>query len=199
MQKNLLVTLDRNRAGAPTLGGLGLFIDPDREAPQFHCELRCTRYREIDAATQRQILAPMARILAPSQNVSFRGIVCDFRGVEHLKRVMSPTLNCATAFQWAIFEALSLAKDVADAAVPHDDIRFVMNLYHTVARTLGVWTYTHIGYQWQRQDFLRSCPEAVEACDMLALEALANVACCAVKARDVKTLNEASNAIYESM
>lgn len=137
----------------------------------------------------------MARILAPSQQVSFRGIVCDFGEVEHLKRVMSPTLNCAPAFHWALFEALSLAKDVTDAAVPHDDIRFVMNLYHTIARTLGVWTYTHIGHEWQREDFLRSCPEAVEACDMLALEALVNVACCAVKAGDVKELDEASNAI----
>lgn len=127
MQTGLLVTLDRNRARLPILGGLGSLIDSKRKAPQFRCELRCTKYREIDAATQRQILAPMARILAPSQTVSFKGIVCDFRQVEHLKRVMSPTLNCAPAFQWALFEALSLAKDVADAAVPHDDIRFVMN------------------------------------------------------------------------
>jgi hypothetical protein len=99
MQTDLLLTLDRNRAGVPTLGGLGLFIDSDSVPPLYHCEQRRTKYRVIDEATQRQILAPMARILAPSQSVSFKGIVCDFREVEHLKRVMSPTLNCAPAFQ----------------------------------------------------------------------------------------------------
>ena len=55
-----------------------------------------------------------------------------------MKQVMSPTLVCYSAFKWAFLEALSLAKDVADAAVPHDDIKFVMNLYRTTTLTLGV-------------------------------------------------------------
>ena len=197
-QPNLAVTLHRDTANVPAIIPPAESHTSRLAAPQFKCELRDTKYRRIDAATQRQILAPMARILAPSQRVSFKGIVCDFEKVESLKQTMSPTLTCFPAFKWGFFEALSTAKDVADAAVPHDAIQFVMNLYHTVARTIGELTFTHTENQYQRQSFLITCPEAVEACDMLALEALVNVACCAVKARDTKELDEASDAIFMS-
>ena len=198
-EMNLAVNLYRDVAGVPRISPPAEPNTSRIAAPQFKCELRDTRYRQIDAATQRQILAPMARILASSQRVSFKGIVCDLEKVESLKQTMSPTLTCFPALKWAFFEALSIAKDVADAAVLHDAIRFVMNLYHTIARTIGVLTYTHAENQYQRQGFLITCPEAVEACDMLALEALVNVACCAVKARDAKELDEASDAIFKSM
>lgn len=196
---NLAVALYVSQTGAPTVGPPGFPNTPKVAAPQFKCELRNTQYRQIDEATQRQILAPMARILAPSQRVVLKGIVCDLEQVERQKQIMSPTLICYPAFKRAFFEAMSLAKDVVDAAVPYDDISFVMNLYHTIAVTLAVCTYTHFLDQGQRQAFLFTCPETAEACDILKLEALVDKACCAVKARDIKELREASDGIQQSM
>ncbi|GAB7328339.1 hypothetical protein MBLNU13_g00332t1 [Cladosporium sp. NU13] len=198
-QTNLAVTLYRDGAGVPIMDRRGSLTTQNLAAPQFKCELRNTKYRQIDEATQRGILAPMARILAPSQRVSFKGIVCDFQEVEHLKQAMGPSLNCCPAYKWAFFEALSLAKDVADAAFPRDDISFVMALDHTLALTLGVCTYTHVNDLRERQAVLITCPEAVEACEVLALEAYVNAACCAVKARDRQILREAGEGIQESM
>ena len=80
-QKSLAATLSRGRTGVTITDGPGLLDPPNLEAPQFICDLRNTKYRQIDAATQRQILAPMARILAPSQRVAFKGIMCEFREV----------------------------------------------------------------------------------------------------------------------
>lgn len=114
-----------------------------KTASQLKCELRDTKYRKIDAATQRQIFTPMARILAPSQRVSFSGSICDARQVEHSKQVMSPGLVCLPAYSWAFFEALSLAKDVADAAVRYDDIEFAMHLLIMVSVTIEAFTHTY--------------------------------------------------------
>lgn len=188
-QTNLAVTLYANGPGKALIDRRpGSFNNSKVTAPQFKCELRNTRYRQIDAATQRQLLAPMARILAPSQRVSFKGIVCDLQEVERLKETMSPTLNCFQASKWAFFEGSSLAKDLADTAVSHDDIDFVLSLYHLIAVTLGVCAFTHLAVQSDRRIFLYSCPEAAEACDILILEAWVNVACCAVKAKDMQLL-----------
>lgn len=199
-QTNLAVTVSRDRAGVLAVARPGLFSYPNRAAPQFKCELRDTKHRQIDAATQRQILAPMARILAPSQRVFFKGIVCDFQEVEDLKQAMSPTLNCFPAFQWAFFEALSLAKTVADAAVPHDDIRFMMRLYFHIALTLATFTYTDADNRMmQRRNFRITCPETVEGCDILGLEALVNTACCAVKMGDYSILREAGDRVQAAM
>lgn len=196
---DLTVTLFRDVTGVPRISPSAGPNTSRIAAPQFKCELRDTRYRQIDAATQRQILAPMARILAPSQRVSFKGIVCDLEKVECLKQTMSPTLSCPYAYRWAYFEALSIAKDVADAAVPYDDISFAMNLYQTIATTLAVCTCTHISHLAQRPAFLFTWPQVAEACDILKLEALVDKACCAIQARDCKELYEASESILEVM
>lgn len=196
-QSNLAVTLYKNGTGVPTIGFPGVFDPPNLTAPQFKCELRNTQYRKIGVATQRQILAPMHQILAPSQRVYFKGTLDNIQEVELLKQTMSPTLSCFPAYKWAFFKALSLAKDMADAAVPHDDIKFVMSLYHITAMTLAVCTFTHSAAPRQRQTFLLACPEAAEACEILYLEAMVNTACCAVKARDVKVLHEASDGIQK--
>jgi len=198
-QTNLTVLLSKNGAGGAMLGFPEASNIPNLAAPQFECELRNTEYRQFDGATQRQMLAPMARILAPSQRVSFRGVVCDFQEVDRMKEVMSPTLNCLPASKWALFEALSLAKDVADAAFPHDDPKFVMTLYHTIALTLAESTCLSEDRSSQRQELVIACPEAVEACGILALEAWVSAACCAVKARDEEALGEVSLYIQESM
>ena len=198
-QTNLAIKLYANVAGSPKIADSEPLNTPKVTAPQFKCELRDTVYRQIDAATQRQILAPMAGILAPSQRVCFKGIVCDFQEVQQLKQTMSPTLNCLHAFKWACFEALSLAKDVADAAVAHDDIAFVMHLYHWVAIILGVSNFTSPEAQRERQIFLLGCPEAVEAYDILALEVWVNVACCAVKAGHKSLLYETGESIKASL
>jgi hypothetical protein len=177
----------------------GLFDAPNSAAPQFKCELRDTKYRHIDETIQRQMLAPMARILAPSQRVSFKGIVCDFKEIELLKQTMSPTLNCVPAFKWTFVEAMSLAKDVADAAVLHDDIKYVMTLYQTIALTLGVFAFILGDNQRHRRDFLKAFPEVAEACNLLVLETLVNAGCCAAKARDDRVLHEAGNGVQVSM
>lgn len=145
------------------------------------------------------MLAPMSRILAPSQRVTIKGTVCDFEEIELLKLSMSPTLNCVPAFKWRFVEALSLAKDVADAAVLHDDIKFVMTLYHKIALALRDFTFMLEGGQRHRQDFRMTCPKIAEACDILALEAWVNAGCCAVKARDNKFLREAGNTIHATI
>jgi hypothetical protein len=198
----LAVMLSRYGAGIRTIGPAVGFITSDLKPSQFMSELRNTKHRQIDAATQRQLLAPMARILCSSQRVTFKGIVCDFPQVERLKQIMSPSLSCDPALKWAFFEALSMAKDVADAAVPYDDIKFVMNLFHKISLTLLVCTYTLNDGPAQvaeRRRFLSACPEVAEACDILLLEACVNVAFCAMKARDITVLLEASNDINKSI
>lgn len=112
---------------------------------------------------------------------------------------MSPSLNCFSAYKWTFFKAMSLATDVAKAATLNDDIRFVMNLYHRIARTIETLTYTHDTDRVERQGVLMASPEAVEACEILLLECFVNVACCAVKLRDGKALREACEGLRASM
>ena len=199
VQTGVAVSLFEDGNGAPMFGPSGPADAPKLMAPQLMCTLRDTKYRQIDAATQRQILAPMAQILAPSQRVSLKGIVCDSPEVEHLKRIMSPTLNCFSAYKWSFFEAMSLATDVAKAATLYDDIEFVMTLYQRIACTVISLTYTHEGDQVQHQGLRMASPEALEACEILLLEALVNIACCAVKMRDGKALHEACEGLRTSM
>lgn len=141
----------------------------------------------------------MAQILAPSQRVSFKDTVCDSREVQLLKQTMSPTLNCFPAYKWAIFRALSLAKDMADAALSHDDLKLVMSLYAIAAVTVAVCTFTYTEAPAQRQTFLLASPEAAEACDILYLEAMVNAACCAVKTGDSNVLLEAGEGVQRCM
>jgi hypothetical protein len=198
-QTALTVALHRNGAGAPMIDYPLPLAKANRITPQFRCELRNNKYRQIDAATQRQLLAPMARILAPSQRVSFEGIVFDIQEVERFKQTMSPTLNCIRAFKWTFFEAMSLAKDVADAVLLHDDIEYVMTLYHTIALTLGVFSFIQESLPGQRQAFFAACPEAAEASDILALEALVNAGCSAAKVKDGKVLLQVGEGIQAYM
>jgi len=160
---SLAVMLLRVGAGVPTVGlPWAPSIIPNLKRPQFMCELRNTKHRQINAAVQRQLLAPMARILCPSQRVTFKGIVCDIPQVERLKQIMSPSLDCGPAFKWAFFEAMSMAKDVADGAVPYDDIKFVMNLYHTLSLTLLVSTYDDAKWPRKVRDVTDDLPRTKE-------------------------------------
>lgn len=65
-QQDLALQLTTDTTGAPMVRFHPQF-GSSTTASQLKCELRDTKYRKTDAATQRQILAPMARILSPSQ------------------------------------------------------------------------------------------------------------------------------------
>jgi hypothetical protein len=190
------VTLSKDDTGTPTVG-LPVAFGMKVAAPQFKCELRNTKYRQIDAATQQQILAPMACILAPSQRVSFSGNICDFQQVEHLKQLMSPSLSCVPAYNWSRFKTLSLAKDVADATMHLDDIEFTMKLYKILEIAVAVSTHTLRKDATKYRIFLAVSPEASDACDILRLETLVSVACCAIKKRDIGVLRGAGDHIRQ--
>jgi hypothetical protein len=108
------------------------FANSKAKSMSLKCELRDTRYRAVDAALQYSLLAPLAVIIAPSQRVVFTGKICNPKEAESLKRTMSPTMVCQTALRWAYFERLTRAKELADAALDHDKIDFVLAFYMAV-------------------------------------------------------------------
>lgn len=111
---------------------------------------------------------------------------------------MSPGLVCLSAYSWAFFEALSLAKDVADAAVRYDDIEFAMHLLIMVSTTIEAFTHTYEDGAANRQAFLLEASAAAEACEILRLEVMVSVACCAIKVQQIDMLFMAAEAIRDS-
>jgi hypothetical protein len=174
----LAVRVNVDSTGAPH--------DPDLAVPRsnytravFKCELRDTKYRKIDSATQHRMLAPMVAILAPSQRVQFTGNICDFAQIEQLKQTMSPSLICLPAYKWALFQTLSQAKDVANAAAQHDDVRFVLEMHKNIVDAILDLTWR--GDPVYRRHLFNSFPEFAVACSVLELEALVIIACGMVK------------------
>lgn len=109
-----------------------IFNDRKARSMQLKCELRNSTYRSMSAALQQSLLTPLAVIIAPCQRVVFTGKICDVSQTENLKRAMAPTLLCRTAVFWAYFEALMLRKELADTALEHDGLRFVIAEYVTL-------------------------------------------------------------------
>ena len=100
------------------------------------CQLRDTKYRPMDRALQNYMLAPLATVISMSQKVVFTGPICDSQQISFLKKRMGPTLISPNAIHWHALEECIVAKDVADAALEHDDLELVVQYYRMIASRL---------------------------------------------------------------
>jgi hypothetical protein len=127
----ILAMTEPNIEHVLSLAGLN---DEDRfhQPSNMICQLRDTRYRSMNRTLQDYLLSPLASVISMSQEVSFGGAVCNKEQVEHLRRVMGPSLVCQNAIFWSIYEECKLAKEVADATVEHDDLGFTIRLYRAI-------------------------------------------------------------------
>lgn len=140
---------------------LNPLVDEAAKPALFECELRDNDHRAMDLTTQHEIRTPMASILAPSQRVRFTGNICDSQQIEHLSRVMSPSLVCLAASKWALFQVLVQAKTIAEIASENDDIGFVQSLHLSIAQRSSKATFKHIPVE--RKFFSTTFPETTEA------------------------------------
>lgn len=191
--KGLAVMILPDDNGDPFIYGPTI-NDADNKSAAFTCELRDSKHRPMDHETQHQMLAPMASILCPSQRVCFTGKVCDLEQVEHLAKVMSPSLCCLEAREWSFFQSLSLAKSAADAAAQHDDTRFVVDLYTAVVCTLESLAGMNLVEPGPRRVLFMTYHELAVACSELQLEAMVNMACGMLK---MENMDYFANTIYK--
>lgn len=150
----------------------------------FECELRDTKHRPMSLARQHEMLAPMALILAPSQQVSFTGDIRDYQHTDHLRNVMSPSFICTHAQRWAMFEILTLAKDIAAAAAEHDDVDYVHGLHLNLLQAIEIATFKNVSFE-HHMAFSMAFPETTEAMFVLELETMVYTACAALKDKTI--------------
>lgn len=123
----------------PAINVVGLQSDGKVSEPAgMRCQLRNTRHRSISRVSQNYMLAPLAAIIGKSQMVTFTGPVCYYQQIAYLKKRMGPSLVCQNAVQWHSFEQCEVVKEVADAAVKHDELELVVQLYRIVAGILSI-------------------------------------------------------------
>ena len=96
---------------------------------QLRCDFRSTKHVSMDTLLQQRVLKSLAFIISPSQRVVFTGKIGDEAHIKATERIMSPTLAYPAAKWWSTLGRLSMAKDVADACVDHDDICMVILQY----------------------------------------------------------------------
>lgn len=123
----------------PAVNVVGLQSDGKVSEPAgMRCQLRNTRYRSISRVSQSYMLAPLAAIIGKSQMVTFTGPVCYYQQIAYLKKRMGPSLVCQNAVQWHSFEQCEVVKEVTDAAVKHDELELVVQLYRIIAGILSI-------------------------------------------------------------
>lgn len=174
--------------GEPCIGAeLEHFIDRKERSMHLRLELRDTTYRTMSAELQRNLLTPLANVVAPSQRVIFTGSICDTLQTESLKRSMGPTLFCWTAFIWTHFQKLMTAKHTADAALEsqHDNPAFVLFQY----LTLELLSSGEIEKEIVRHELLSNHPTLYEAMHIFHFELLITIACVKLKTRNSKSFD----------
>jgi hypothetical protein len=110
---------------------------------QLKCDFRGTKYPSMSALPQQKIVRSLASIISPSQRVVFTGNISDIAQIEDTKRIMSPTLVYPTAIWWSALGNLIMVKDVADASIEHDDLRFVILQYAHLELSIDEVIRTH--------------------------------------------------------
>jgi hypothetical protein len=176
--------------------GIGRENTEDGQPTRFKCQLRDTRYRQMDRALQNYLLAPLASVVGMSQKVSFTGTICDPQQTEHLKRVMGPTLVCLNALFWFMYEESELAKEVADATVEHDDLDFVVYLYRVMSNRLSKRLFSIIGSSrasWMMPPYI----EMLMAIDRFTVELLLNLACGELKLQQMSAFTRTCNQLQK--
>jgi hypothetical protein len=174
-------------------------VDSDGKAADpahIRCQLRDTKYRVMNRELQNSMLAPLATVIGKSQKVSFTGPICDSQQTEHLKKRMGPSLACQNAVQWHTFEECEVAKEVADAAVEHDELELVVQFYRIIVSMLSIkfGTLTNSG---ERAMLMRVSPfaEMLIAIDTFTLEVLLIFACGELKLRNIDRFVDTCNEV----
>jgi hypothetical protein len=161
------------------VGIAGVSLDHVVNPPsRMRCQLRDTKYRTMDRALQNDMLAPLATVIGLSQKVVFTGAICDSQQIDFLKRRMGPSLVCMHAVQWHAFEECAIAKEVADAALEHDDLELVVQYYRMIVRMLS----TKLGGLTGRENkpiYMMSPPfiQMIQVIDTFHVEVLLILAC----------------------
>jgi hypothetical protein len=179
------IQIQTGSAGEPCIRtDLDHFIDRKARSMQMRLELRDTTYRNMSVKLQRDLLAHLGNVVAPSQRVTFTGSICDSLQTESLKQSMGPTLFCWTAFIWSHFEKLMMAKHIADDELEseRDDPAFVL-LHYLIVEQLSS---EELQKDIVRRELLSNYPKLYEAMHIFHLELLITIACVKLKTRDIK-------------
>lgn len=163
----------------PEVATAGIDIDGKAADPtRIRCQLRDTKYRAMNRELQNYMLAPFATVIGKSQKVTFTGPICDSQQVECLKKRMGPSLACQNAVQWHTFEECEVAKEVADAAVEHDELELVVQFYRSIFTMLSIkfGTLTNSGERAMLM-VLTPFAQMLMAIDTFTVEVLLNLAC----------------------
>lgn len=165
-------------SGVPTIS-LNMSAQSGRKVGTMRClcDLRATKYRSMDNELQHRLLAPLASIISPSQRVVFTGKICNSKETEHLKQLMGPSVACAEASLFLELETCMMAKEIADSRHERDELSFVLLLYTMVY----VCLHDLMAKPEVIPFALRSCPEMVDTMEILMLDILINISCCALK------------------
>lgn len=191
------ITISTFQGAEPQLDIVGLNVNGVLDEPiRIKCQLRDTKYRKMDRALQNHMLARLASIKGKSQKVRFTGAICNFQQVEHLKKVMGPSLLCQNAVYWSVYEECELAKEVADAAVAYDETEYVVHLYRTLSHVM----WNKLG-SFIRSDQVRlhnpTFKKMIKAMDTFTMEVLLNVALGELKLRQIGHFEATWNKIKE--
>ena len=143
------------------------------------CELRETKYRSMDEGLQNRLLTPLATVTSLSQRVVFQGAIRNRKKLAHLKQLMAPSVESTEAyFTWEV-GACIMALDVANSAIEHDELVFVLGLQCLVYHRLETVMHQPDVYSWA----LNNCPKILELLETFLFEIAVNIACGYLKVR----------------
>lgn len=186
-------TAERVGAGVPLAFApgrtiIGLYDDPEvgiyrRPDMKCLCDLRNTKHRPMDETFQHRLLTPLASMSCINQRVMIRGAVCNPSEVDHLKQLMSPSLICTEATVLHELQTLVIAKDIANAAVGHDELAFVLHLYEHIAGYLCMLMV-------QKEKILEAVPRSIDLVETMFFEVSINIGCGRLKLRDFDAVDD---------
>lgn len=173
----------------------GLQIEDElRDPSRMKFQLRDTRHRKMNHTLQDDLLSPLASVVDMGQKVSFTGAVCDSKQAEHLRKMMGPSVVCVNAMYWSAYKECAMAKDVADAALEHEDFEFVVCLYRHISRRLA----KKLGVMRGHREMLEELPtftEIYEAIDLFTVEFQLNLAFAELKLGRVESFRDACDEV----
>jgi hypothetical protein len=164
-----------------SIAGISEFPPFERLTPssRMSCQLRDTKYRPMDRALQNYMLAPLATVISMSQKVMFTGSICDSQQISFLKKRMGPTLISPNAIQWHTLAECIVAKEVADAALEHEDLELVVQYYRMIASRSMSTKFGPLVNPHEKHLLMEIMPfcQMIQALDTFTVEIMLILAC----------------------